>query len=120
MTASTLFLCGLGLTLFLSLAAVIYLRSPLQKILVELCGNSDRASFWTAFCNVTLTLVPLVFSMHYTPGQSGGSAAVLELANQLEWGLAGLIASVLVLGWVLSRFISRIPAGRERGARIAA
>ncbi len=120
MTTSVLFVTGLVLTLFTATAAVIYLKSSLQKILIELCGNSDRASFWTAFCNVTLILVPLVFSMHYSPGQSSDRPAVLELANQLEWGLAGLIGSVLILGWVLSRFIFRIPVGREHNSRLVA
>src|ERR1035441_874767 len=91
MTASLLFLVGLGLTLVTTFAIVAYLRSSLHSILVELCGTRERAAFWVSFSNVTITLVPLIFAMHYTPDLKGGSAAVLELAGQLKWALVGLL-----------------------------
>jgi hypothetical protein len=56
---------------------------------------------------VTITLVPLIFAMQYTPDLKAGSSAVLELATQLKWALAGLLFAVLVLGWVLKGFIHR-------------
>lgn len=33
--------------------------------------------------------------------------AVFELADQLKWGLIGMMGSVLVLGWVVERSIVR-------------
>jgi hypothetical protein len=107
MTTSVLFLLGLGLTLIATFAIVAYLRSPLHNILVELCGTRERAAFWVSFSNVTITLVPLIFAMQYTPDLKEGSTAVLELAAQLKWALAGLLFAVLVLGWVLRGFIRR-------------
>lgn len=107
MTTSVLFLLGLGLTLIATFAIVAYLRSPLHSILVELCGTRERAAFWVSFSNVTITLVPLIFAMQYTPDLKAGSSAVLELATQLKWALAGLLFAVLVLGWVLKGFIHR-------------
>jgi len=107
MTASFLFLVGLGLTLVTALGIVVYMRSPLHNILVELCGTCERAAFWVSFSNVTITLVPLIFAMHYTPDVKTGNAAVFELATQLKWALAGLLFAVLILGWVLSGFIRR-------------
>jgi hypothetical protein len=112
MTPSVLFLMGLAATLATSLAIVAYLRVPLQSILVELCGTRERAAFWGAFSNVALALLPLIFAMEYTPELKGGTPAVLEVAAQLKWALAGLLSAVVVLGWVLSRFIRRQPAGR--------
>jgi hypothetical protein len=107
MTASLLFLVGLSLTLATTFAIVAYLRSPLHSILVELCGTKERAAFWVSFSNVTITLVPLIFAMQYTPDLKAGSAAALELAAQLKWALAGLLFAVLILGWVLRGFIRR-------------
>ena len=107
MTASILFLLGLGLTLVTTFAIVAYLRSSLQSILVELCGTRERAAFWVSFSNVTISLVPLIFAMHYTPDFKAGSAAVFELAGQLKWALVGLLVAVFILGWVLRSFISR-------------
>jgi len=107
MSPSVLFLVGLSITLGISMAIVIYLKAPLQRILVELCGTQERADFWLAFSNVAVTLVPLIFAMQYTPEVKGGTPAILELATQLKWALVGLLVAVLVLGWVLSRFILR-------------
>lgn len=107
MTPSTLFLLGLILTLITAFAIVIYLRRPLHRILVELCGTQERAEFWVSFSNVTITLVPLIFAMQYTPELKAGTTPVLELAAQFKWALAGLLAAVLILGWVISRFIRR-------------
>jgi hypothetical protein len=107
MTASILFLVGIGLTLITVFAIVAYLRSPLHSILKELCGTGERAAFWVAFSNVTIILVPLIFAMQYTPCLRDGSSATLELAAQLKWALAGMLLAVLILGWVLSGYIRR-------------
>jgi hypothetical protein len=106
MTPSILFLLGLFLTLVTALAIVIYIRRPLYRILVELCGTKERAEFWVSFSNIAVTLVPVIFAMQYTP-ENAGATPVLELAAQLKWGLAGLLAAVLILGWVISSFIRR-------------
>lgn len=103
--SSIMFLVGLAVTLMIALAIVAYLRGPLYSILVELCGNRERAAFWVAFSNVTLALLPLIFAMQYTPDVTRGTSVVLEIAAQLKWALAGLLSAVVVLGWVLSRFI---------------
>src|SRR5712691_10475000 len=50
-----------------SLIVVAYLRRPLKAILADLCGTAERARFWSAFSNVTLVLVPLIFVMQYRP-----------------------------------------------------
>jgi flagellar biogenesis protein FliO len=34
------------------------------------------------------------------------------LADQLKWGLIGVVLSITLLAWVLSRFIPRVPAPR--------
>lgn len=107
MTTSMLFVLGLGLTLIMALAIVTYLRPQLHKMLVELCGTQERAAFWVSFTNVTITLVPLIFAMQCIPALKAGTPPVFELATQLKWALAGLLTAVLILGWILSRFIRR-------------
>lgn len=107
MTPTLLFLSGLVITLVLTLAMVAYLRSPLRDLLVDLCGNRERASFWVAFSNVTITLLPLIFAMYSTPDLQPGCSIALEVAAQLKWALVGLLLAVLMLGWVLSSYIRR-------------
>ena len=109
MNAPILFVGGLAITLVTSVSVVIYLKSSLQKILAELCGSPERAAFWTSFSNVALTVVPVIFAMQYHPETRGTSSVVFELADQLKWGLIGVVLSITLLAWVLSRFIPRVP-----------
>jgi uncharacterized membrane protein YhaH (DUF805 family) len=109
MSVSLLFAIGLLCTLAVSGAVVGYIRQPLRRLLVELCGNAERAEFWTAFSAITIGLVPLIFALGYTPSLAAGAAAVMEVGNQLRWALIGMVASVLALGWIVGRFIPRTP-----------
>ena len=105
MSASSLFLVGIGITLWMSLTIVIYLMNPLRKILTELCGTRERADFWLAFSNVALMLTPLIFAASCTPDPRGD--LVIEIATQLKWVFVGLLTALMITGWVISRFIPR-------------
>jgi len=105
MSASILFLVGIGITLSMSLTTVIYLLSPLRKILTELCGTRERADFWLAFSNVALMLTPLIFAASFPPDLRGN--LVTEIATQLKWAFIGLLTAMIITGWVISRFIPR-------------
>ena len=98
------FLVGVATTALLSIAVVWYLKPSLQDVLVDLCGTTPRASFWTAFSTVTVALTPMMFALHYRP-DAAAEHAVFEIGSQLEWALAGLLLSVLLLGIVLAKFI---------------
>lgn len=107
MTAAALpFLCGLALALAACLATFLYLRPPLLQILEDLCGNRARAAFWAAFSGIAVVFVPLIFALHMRLA-ADGEPFVFTLARQLEWAFAGLVLSVLLLGWVIGRFIPR-------------
>ncbi|HUJ31285.1 MAG TPA: hypothetical protein VLY23_08400 [Candidatus Acidoferrum sp.] len=106
MTAEWIFLCGLILVVGVSLAALRHLQTPLLKILTDLCGTEDRARFWLAFSNVTLLGIPTIFALHQPAAAPTPPLAIFDIADQLQSGLAGLILSVVILGFVLSHFIS--------------
>jgi len=112
MNPSLLFVCGLTLTLLAALTVVRYLSGPLRRQLQELCGNAERAEFWTVFSNVTVMLTPAVFAMLAGPDPGALVPPLLVVTSQLKWGLIGLVSSVLMLGWILGRFISRMPPTR--------
>lgn len=107
MTQTGVFAVGLLGALLLGLGVIAYLRRPLEKILLELCGNQERAGFWTAFSAVSLGLMPVIFAIGCHPAPGPRSPAVFELAEQLKWGLIGLMSTVLVLGWMIARTIVR-------------
>jgi hypothetical protein len=113
MSISALYGTGLLCTGAFAFAVVVYLRLPLRNILAELCGTERRAEFWLAISLVCISLVPLIFATSYTPDKA--SAPILEIAGQVKWGLAGLLAAVIVIACILSTFISRnAPSLRPR------
>ena len=117
MTNVTVFLVGVGGTALASFSAVAYLTPSLRKILNDLCGTSERANFLTAFSNLSLILTPLIFAMHQLPEGNPQTPLVFQIGAQIEWALIGLVATVLVVGIVISRFIprpARNPAAAER------
>jgi len=105
MSPSLLFVSGLTITLLAAFAVVRYLSGPLRTQLQELCGNAERAEFWTVFSNVAVILTPAIFAMLAEPDTN--VPPLLAVTSQLKWGLIGLVGSVLMLGWILSRFIPR-------------
>jgi hypothetical protein len=110
MNASLVLVSGLAVTLAAALTVVRYLHEPLRKQLQELCGNAERAEFWTAFSNVTVVLTPSIFAIVVDPKAEPGIPLLLAVIAQLRWGLTGLLSSILMLGWILGRFIPRVPA----------
>jgi len=117
MSVSLIFACGLAATLLVSLTVVRYLSMPLRRQLQELCGNAERAEFWSVFSNVTVSLVPVIFAMSVSPVSEPAIPALLAVVSQLKFGLMGLVISILLLGWVLGRFIPRQPVSRTPAVR---
>ena len=109
MNVSLVFASGITITFLAALVVVSYLNLPLRKQLLELCGSGERAEFWTAFSNVTLVLMPVIFAMSVEPSDRP-APPLLAITDQLRWGCIGLLTSMLVLGWVLGRFIPKGPA----------
>ena len=112
MSSVAVFMTGVGLTAVIALVVVVYLNPHLKKILTDLCGTTERAGFWTAFSNITLVLVPIIFAIGYRPAIGDSFSVVMQLAQQLKWALIGTVASVLILGIVISRFIPRTSSTR--------
>ena len=107
MGATAVFALGSLSSLAIGMGMAWYLRRPLRNILIELCGNEQRAEFWTAFSAVTLGVVPVIFAIACRPAPGPGAPAVFELADQIKWGLVGVMGSVVTLGWVIGRSIAR-------------
>ena len=113
MNAVTVFLVGLAATMAVMLVAILYLRNPLQIVLTDLCGTPNRARFWTVFSNVTLFLIPLVLALDHQPDANSKQAAIFAISGQMESATIGFVVSVVVMGFVLSTFISRSDSNRS-------
>jgi hypothetical protein len=112
MQNTTAFLAGLGATLAISLAAVAYLRGRLAKILTELCGTEDRAAFWTTFTSLLLMVIPAIFALHFFPRGGAEESWGLVVSRQIEWGLIGLAATLVIMGRIIRKSIPRVPAAK--------
>lgn len=107
MNPATTFLIDVGLVAILSISLVTYLKAHLKNLLVELCGTEERASFWLAFSNVTLVLVPLIFALDYKPEFGPDGNFVFDMATQLKHAIVGFVLALGSLGMILFQFIPR-------------
>jgi len=105
MNPGVMFLVGVAVTAALALTVVSYLKPSLHDVLVDLCGTTTRAAFWTSFSTVTVALTPIMFALHYRPEMGPDAHPVFEIGRQLELALAGLLLSVMLLAVVLAKFI---------------
>jgi len=107
MSPTSAFLLDIALASALSVGIVTYVKRYLRILLIELCGTTERASFWLAFSNVTLVLVPLIFALDYKPEFGPDKTAIFEIATQLKYALIGFVITLGSLALVLFRFIPR-------------
>jgi hypothetical protein len=110
MTNEFAFLLALCISLIISFGVVLYLRGPLQRVLIDLCGAEHRASFWTAYSNTTMILVPLAALLLARHDRNNGSA-MFAIVEHLTAALVGLIISVFLIAMGVAAFIrpGRIP-----------
>jgi hypothetical protein len=109
LTASSLVATALGVILFL--------RRPLARVLLELCGAEHRAELWMRLVVAVVPLTVLFFSLLFSPGESATSVEVA--LRVLRSGLLGLLVSLGALGFFLLIFVGRYEH-RAPSARVLA
>jgi hypothetical protein len=107
MNPTMAFLLNIALAALLFVGIVAYVQKHLRALLIELCGTMERASFWLAFSNITLVLVPLIFALDYKPEFMREKTAIFEMATQLRYALIGFVITLGSLALILFRFIPR-------------
>lgn len=98
------FLVQVILTLVIVTLIAKYLHLHLKKVLVDLCGTDERAQFWTAFSNVILIGIPLIFSLNYRPEISDAEELFFDVAGKLSGNLGGLLVALIGIGIIVSFF----------------
>jgi hypothetical protein len=106
-SAVAVYLSGLALAMGVVSFALRYLRNPLEVILTDLCGTADRARFWLSFSNVILFLVPFALALDHRSQAFSWQTTVFDLGGQIETATIGFGVSVLVVGFMISRYIPR-------------
>jgi len=98
------FLAQLAITFLIVFLIVGYLRPHLRKVLVDLCGTEERAQFWTAFSNILLIGLPVIFAMNYRPEFSNTEDLFFNVAGKLSGNLGGLLLALVCIGIIVSFF----------------
>lgn len=107
------FLIEVVLTLMLSMLLVGYLRPFLAGILVDLCGTEDRARFWTAFSNILLIGMPVIFALNYEPDARNTEELFFDVAGKLSANLASFLFALFAVGIGVSLFALVSPKPRK-------
>ncbi len=107
------FFIEVALTLVVSALLVRHLRPFLQKVLIDLCGTEDRAQFWTAFSNILLVGVPVIYALNYRPQAQTAQALFFEVAEKISGNLGGFLVALIGIGLIVSFFALVAPRPRK-------
>ncbi|HSL44730.1 MAG TPA: hypothetical protein VK897_14935 [Anaerolineales bacterium] len=107
------FAIEVALTIIIAALLVGYLRPFLRKILIDLCGTEERAQFWTAFSNIFLIGLPVIFALNYRPEARNTEELFFEVAGKLSGNLGGLLLALIGVGMIISFFALVTPRTRK-------
>lgn len=98
MTHESYFLVALGVTVGVSALVAIYLRWPLRRVLIELCGTAERAAFWNVCCDIVLILLPIAaLLIGRVTDRYSDASPFFAVVDQLRAPLFGLLLAVLFI-----------------------
>jgi hypothetical protein len=85
------------------------LRPYLHRILLDLCGNEDRAQFWMVFSIILLVGIPFIFALGYRPEALTSQSAFFEIVGRISGNLYANLGTLLVIGVIISFFVLVAP-----------
>jgi hypothetical protein len=113
MITISVYLIEITITLLISIFTIRYLRPFLIRILMDLCGNEDRAKFWTAFSNIVLGGLPLLIALTYKPQDLSPVGLFFEVAQRISGNLSGFLIGWVGVGFMVALFALFSPRSRE-------
>lgn len=102
-------LLSLVLTLATTVLLSLFLKTALQRVLLDLCSTAERARFWTLFSMILLIATPCAVSLGFTPQESSGPMQYFELLRQLRGNMLTFLFMLGVVGGFLSLFAMFAP-----------
>ncbi len=115
------FFLGLGTVTGIALATLFFVRGPLFRLLVELCGTEDRARFWQHLYEAALLLTVVFCALLFPPGD-GEIIGFYDFIGMFRAAVFGILAILGVLAVVASVSIGRFESratGMKAGTRDA-
>ena len=101
----TVFLIGIGVTLFASLLVVLFIRRHIRNVLVDVTGTEPRADFWSAFTSLLLVLVPLIVAMFFPPNGDASVSIFFQVIAQVRWSLMAIAGTLIFYGLIIIWFV---------------
>jgi len=98
------YLLEVAITLAACLLIVGYLRPPLRRILLDLCGTEERARFWTVFSNLLLIGVTMIIALAYQPEAKNAEELFFEITGKLSGNLGGFLFALVCTGMIIAFF----------------
>ena len=92
------------LTLLIGFLLVAYLCPFLYRILLDLCGNEERAQFWLAISRILLIGLPCAFALAYRPEGHTPVDLFFDIAAHLSGNLGAFLFTLMGIGLIVSFF----------------
>ncbi len=90
-----------------------YLRPFLHRILIDLCGTEDRATFWTVFSNILLVGFPVLISLMYRPETTAMQDLFFEVTRKASGNVISFMITLVGVGFIVSVFALFAPRTKE-------
>ena len=110
MDVLTRFIIEIIITLLVRGATAFIVTTVLKDLLVDLCGDIVRATFWSRFTIIMLFLTPLMFVMFFGVSFDSGAADHTVVKRALGLSLFGVFCAMVTMAFQISKFITSTKA----------
>jgi hypothetical protein len=109
MSPLQLFLVEVGICVVSSTLVAGSLTRPLRSLLVDECGNVERARFWVVYCDTMIFIAPLVAMVVF--GKSGEltTPTLPFYKAALGSALSGIFVALAAIGMQVARALPPRP-----------
>ena len=105
MDVLTRFIIEISIALLVSGTTTFVITNVLKDLLIDLCGDIVRATFWSRFTIIMLFLTPLMFVMFFGVSFDSETADHTVVKRALGWSLFGVFCAMLTMAFQISKFI---------------
>jgi len=112
----TAYLLSLTVTLLVAVLLTLLLKTALQKVLLDLCGTTERAAFWTRFSMIMLIATPMALALGFTPLENSSQMLFFEMMHRVRGNLIGYLFMLATTGAFISVFALFAPRPKPKDA----
>ena len=105
MDVLTRFIIEISIALLVSSATTFVITTVLKDLLIDLCGDAVRATFWSRFIIIMVFLIPLMFVIFFGMSLDAAATDHLVVKRALGLSLLGVFCAMLSMAFQISKFI---------------